>query len=501
MAPGRSPCAPTLRTVPPVIATGLPAGNGAGDTGSGGRGLSSTFSVLAAASPGAGTLARVALVVLLRLVEAPVDEHVAGLGVLGERLAGPGHHVRELARLEAARRLGERQRFGGAQRRGAQRRLARKALLDRGPDAGHEVGRPRRGQREGHARLVQLGRVALGVPDPAALLLLVEAAEEARGARRVEVDADEERRPARLQQLDGAERLRHARQHDLDPELVGERQRAPRVVLERAGDDERQASGEHLLPRRERRVVARPLLPARRFLPRRPGVARARGVEQRLPRIGHRAHERARVLARGGRQVQVKGPGLAQHHRLGPLARQVQDHALAGQDTFLRDHQRGRDAACPGLDHLSHPDSLERECLGQERRRRRARGASTAGSRGAGGPRRRGEAHRGEGVDEPRRHDQALAVEHARAGRRRHVGADRCDQPVVHHDRRALVDRAGYGDDARADDRVGVRLLCPGRERGEREGGEKRQSSHGSSGWPFGTEGEVYNGLEGRPVA
>ena len=99
------------------------------------------------------------------------------------------------------------------------------------------------------------------------------------------------------------------RDGDLDLELVGQGQRAADVVLAGRGHDQDLPARHHVLPGGQGRVVPRPLAASRRLLVRGPALAIVRGVEQGLARVGHRPHQRARVLRGDGGHVQVQAAG------------------------------------------------------------------------------------------------------------------------------------------------------------------------------------------------
>src|SRR5260370_566238 len=82
--------------------------------------------------------------------------------------------------------------------------------------------------------------------------------------------------------------------------------RPPYVVLSERGDHEHLAAGEDVLPGGQRGIVAGPLPARRGSLVGGPLVAIPYGVVEGLPRVGHRPHERARVLAGEGAHVEVE---------------------------------------------------------------------------------------------------------------------------------------------------------------------------------------------------
>ena len=427
---------------------------------------------------------------LLRLVELPVDEDHLRLRVLGEGIARPRHHVRDLARLEAAGPIGDAERLRRLQRERAERDVPGQPALDRLAHSGQEVGRVGRHEGEADAGLVQLGGVSLRVLDVAALLFLVTkgGAGEAGGPGRVEVHAHEQRQLAGLDQLGDAERLRGARDRDPDLELVRDRHRAPHVVLAEGGDHERLLSREEVLPGGDGGVVAGPLLSRGGALVGRPLVAIPDGVVERLPRISHRAHERARVLPGERAHVEVERGRLLERHRLGLVTREVQDHALPRQHALPRDHQHRGDAGVARLERIGHADAVEGHGLRGQRAWGRAgcgaaAAAAPAAARGGGG-----KPGAGERVDDPGREDEAVGPDHPRVGRSGDARAHGLDDAVAHDERPVVDRRPGHGDDARAHQRVhvgpcradGVRRRRRGHYRERGESSPQRLTAHGA---------------------
>ena len=93
------PCGPTVSRVPPTRARGASLAGASGRERSGPGGGRLWLGRLRLRRL-VGVLLRLGLV--LGLVERAVDEDHLHLRVLGQRLAAPGHDVRDLARLEAA---------------------------------------------------------------------------------------------------------------------------------------------------------------------------------------------------------------------------------------------------------------------------------------------------------------------------------------------------------------------------------------------------------------
>jgi len=150
----------------------------------------------------------------------------------------------------------------------------------------------------------------------------------------------------------------------------------------------------------------------------------------------------------------VEGRRLAQHHRLRAIAAEVEDHALAGEDSLLG---TTRAVVTPPSRAFATSATLTRSrARAWERERRRGR---PPGRCCRGGPGRWRQADPGERVDEAGGHDEARAVEDAGAGRRRDVRPHRLHETVAQDDRGPFEGGAGHGQDARADDRVGVGLL------------------------------------------
>ena len=153
--------------------------------------------------------------------------------VLGQRLARPDGHVRGLARRRGCRcgrrcrapPRRERVSARSAASRGRPRSIALRtpaSAFGAWPDT----------SANGTPAWCRARRGPLGLGDLPAVLLVVVAAEEPAGLRRVEVDADQERQLARLQRgRPAAPRARRRRRDHLDLELVAQRQRAPQVVL------------------------------------------------------------------------------------------------------------------------------------------------------------------------------------------------------------------------------------------------------------------------------
>ena len=216
-------------------------------------------------------------------------------------------------------------------------------------------------------------------------------------------------------------------------------------------------------------------MPARPRLVRLPLLAIAGGVVEGLPRVGDGAHERARVGARQGGQVEVQGRRLPQHHRLQRVAAQVEEDALAGQHAFARDDERGRDPVVARLQRIGQPHAIEGERLRREGVRGRSGSRPTAGRR----PRRKSDG--AEAVHEPGGDGQARDVDDPRAHRDHDAGPHGVDETVAEHDRALLDHGAGDREHAAAHERVDLTvggLPARGDEDGQHQAGEDRTHAH-----------------------